>query len=131
MILKKNLIRLHCLHEGSLASSLAFQCTANSDQTDLLPKLIWIFSGNNCHCWFHLAMAHQKTSEKGKLSKMNPNENITFDNIHKFLLLSNSNSVLENRMNIGMILHQTWGELIVNAYALLMHYFFPVIQGND
>ena len=27
--------------------------------------------------------------------------------------------------------HQTWGELIVNANALLMHYFFPVIQGND
>ena len=26
---------------------------------------------------------------------------------------------------------QTWGELIVNANALLMHYFFPVIQGND
>ena len=27
--------------------------------------------------------------------------------------------------------YQTWGELIVNANALLMHYFFPVIQGND
>ena len=26
---------------------------------------------------------------------------------------------------------QTWGELIVNANALLMHYFFPVIQSND
>ena len=26
---------------------------------------------------------------------------------------------------------QTWGELIVNANALLMHYFFQVIQGND
>ena len=26
---------------------------------------------------------------------------------------------------------QTWGELIVNANALLMHSFFPVIQGND
>ena len=26
---------------------------------------------------------------------------------------------------------QTWGELIFNANALLMHYFFPVIQGND
>ena len=26
---------------------------------------------------------------------------------------------------------QTWGELIVNANALIMHYFFPVIQGND
>ena len=26
---------------------------------------------------------------------------------------------------------QTWGKLIVNANALLMHYFFPVIQGND
>ena len=30
---------------------------------------------------------------------------------------------------LGM--YQTWGELIVNANALLMHYFFPVIQGND
>ena len=27
--------------------------------------------------------------------------------------------------------HQTWGELIVNANALLMHYFFQVIQGTD
>ena len=27
--------------------------------------------------------------------------------------------------------YQTWGELIINANALLMHYFFPVIQGND
>ena len=27
--------------------------------------------------------------------------------------------------------HQTWGELIVNANALIMHSFFPVIQGND
>ena len=26
---------------------------------------------------------------------------------------------------------QTWGELIVNANALLMHYFFQIIQGND
>ena len=26
---------------------------------------------------------------------------------------------------------QTWGELIVNSNALLMHYLFPVIQGND
>ena len=26
---------------------------------------------------------------------------------------------------------QTWGELIVNANALIMHSFFPVIQGND
>ena len=26
---------------------------------------------------------------------------------------------------------QTWGELIVNANALIMHYFFQVIQGND
>ena len=26
---------------------------------------------------------------------------------------------------------QTWGKLIVNANALLMHSFFPVIQGND
>ena len=28
-------------------------------------------------------------------------------------------------------LHQTWGELILNANALIMHSFFPVIQGND
>ena len=28
-------------------------------------------------------------------------------------------------------LNQTWVELIVNANALLMHYFFPVIQDND
>ena len=27
--------------------------------------------------------------------------------------------------------HQTWGKLIVNANALIMHSFFPVIQGND
>ena len=27
--------------------------------------------------------------------------------------------------------NQTWGELIVNANALIMHSFFPVIQGND
>ena len=27
--------------------------------------------------------------------------------------------------------YQTWGELIVNANALIMHSFFPVIQGND
>ena len=27
--------------------------------------------------------------------------------------------------------HQTWGELIVNANALIMHSFFPVIQSND
>ena len=26
---------------------------------------------------------------------------------------------------------QTWGELIVNANALIMHSFFLVIQGND
>ena len=26
---------------------------------------------------------------------------------------------------------QTWGELIVNANAIIMHSFFPVIQGND
>ena len=26
---------------------------------------------------------------------------------------------------------QTWGKLIVNANALIMHSFFPVIQGND
>ena len=26
---------------------------------------------------------------------------------------------------------QAWGELIVNDNALLMHYFFQVIQGND
>ena len=26
---------------------------------------------------------------------------------------------------------QTWGELIVNANALIMHSFFPLIQGND
>ena len=26
---------------------------------------------------------------------------------------------------------QTWGELIVNANALIMHSYFPVIQGND
>ena len=26
---------------------------------------------------------------------------------------------------------QTWGELIINANALIMHHFFPVIQGND
>ena len=26
---------------------------------------------------------------------------------------------------------QTWGELIVNANALIMHSFFPEIQGND
>ena len=26
---------------------------------------------------------------------------------------------------------QAWGELIVNANALIMHYFFQVIQGND
>ena len=26
---------------------------------------------------------------------------------------------------------QTWGELIVNANALIMHSFFPVIQDND
>ena len=29
------------------------------------------------------------------------------------------------------VIYQTWGELIFNANALLMHYFFPVIQGND
>ena len=27
--------------------------------------------------------------------------------------------------------YQTWGELIVNANAFIMHSFFPVIQGND
>ena len=32
---------------------------------------------------------------------------------------------------IIMFCGQTWGELIVNANALLMHYFFQVIQGND
>ena len=26
---------------------------------------------------------------------------------------------------------QTWGELIDYANALIMHYFFPLIQGND
>ena len=31
----------------------------------------------------------------------------------------------------GRVLDQAWGELIVNANALLMHYFFQVIQGND
>ena len=30
-----------------------------------------------------------------------------------------------------MCVYQTWGELIVNAYALIMHSYFPVIQGND
>ena len=29
------------------------------------------------------------------------------------------------------VFYQTWGELIVNANALIMHSFFPVIQGND
>ena len=28
-------------------------------------------------------------------------------------------------------MYQIWGELIVNANALLMHYFFQVIQAND
>ena len=27
--------------------------------------------------------------------------------------------------------NQTWGELIVNANALIMHSFFQIIQGND
>ena len=34
-------------------------------------------------------------------------------------------------MQFSAVLNQTWGELIVNANALLMHYFFQVIQGND
>ena len=29
------------------------------------------------------------------------------------------------------VFYQTWGELIVNANALIMHSFSPVIQGND
>ena len=36
-----------------------------------------------------------------------------------------SSSVVKNQY-----FSQTWGELIVNAYVLLMHYFFQVIQGN-
>ena len=32
---------------------------------------------------------------------------------------------------ISCFTSQTWGELTVNANALLMHYFFQVIQGND
>ena len=45
----------------------------------------------------------------------------------KLFLVVNASSYLK------LIIHliQTWGELIVNANALLMHYFFPVIQGND
>ena len=38
--------------------------------------------------------------------------------------------VLHQRLHI-VTKDQTWGELIVNSNALLMHYFFPVIQGND
>ena len=32
---------------------------------------------------------------------------------------------------LAALVRQTWGELIVNANALIMHSFFPVIQGND
>ena len=35
------------------------------------------------------------------------------------------------RLGSAMVQWQTWGKLIVNANALLMHYFFQVIQGND
>ena len=31
----------------------------------------------------------------------------------------------------AILKNQTWGELIVNANALIMHSFFSVIQGND
>ena len=49
------------------------------------------------------------------------------DSINRlFLFVPHSPSL--PRINNG---YQTWGELIVNANALLMHYFFPVIQGND
>ena len=37
----------------------------------------------------------------------------------------------ELRPLIEFRIWQTWGELIVNANALIMHSFFLVIQGND
>ena len=30
-----------------------------------------------------------------------------------------------------VLMDQTWGELIINANALVMHSFFPVIQDYD
>ena len=34
-------------------------------------------------------------------------------------------------LGLSLRLKKTWGELIVNANALIMHSFFSVIQGND
>ena len=40
-------------------------------------------------------------------------------------------AVLSRPEDVHVIKMQTWGELIVNANALIMHSFNPVIQGSD
>ena len=40
---------LHCPHEESLGPQLPIKCTAKTDQTGRMPRLIWVFAGRTCH----------------------------------------------------------------------------------
>ena len=55
-----------------------------------------------------------------------------------FVTQTDKNHIINDQINCYLktdrsstAYNQTWGELIVNANALIMHSFFPVIQGND
>ena len=40
---------LCCTHKESLGPELPNECTAKTDQTGWMPRLIWVFAGRICH----------------------------------------------------------------------------------